>query len=178
MMKTIAVVYRSKSGFTEKYARWIADAADADLLKADGTKLENLLRYDTIVYGGGLYVGGINGVRLITGHMKELADKRLIVFGVGASPCRPNTVEEVRRGNFSGEAMEKIHFFLLRGGFDLNKCNLKDKMLMNLLKVKLEKAPETDEDAKGMLACYDHPADFTSRDAIGPILECIKNAQS
>ncbi|MDF1494935.1 flavodoxin domain-containing protein [Caproiciproducens sp. CPB-2] len=174
MMKTTAVIYRSKSGFTEKYARWIAEEADADLLEADGAKLENLLRYGTIVYGGGLYVGGINGVKLITGHMKELADKKLIVFGVGASPCRPNTVEEVRRTNFSKEAMEKIHFFLLRGGFDLNKCNLKDKMLMNLLKVKLEKAPETDEDAKGMLACYDHPADFTSRDAIRPILDCIK----
>lgn len=176
-MKTTAVVYQSKSGFTEKYARWIAEETGADLRKASETKLENLLRYDTVIYGGGLYAGGINGVKLITGHLGELAGKQLIVFGVGASPCRPNTVEEVRNANFTGEAREKIQFFLLRGGFDLSKCNLKDKMLMNLFKVKLQKAPETDEDAKGMLACYDHPADFTDKKSIQPILDYIKNAQ-
>ncbi|MBW7572247.1 flavodoxin domain-containing protein [Caproiciproducens faecalis] len=176
-MKTTVVVYRSKSGFTEKYARWIAEETGADLMKTSETKLEDLLQYGTVVYGGGLYAGGINGVKLITGHLGELAGKKLIVFGVGASPCRPNTAEEVRNANFTGEAREKIHFFLLRGGFDLSKCNLKDKMLMNLLKVKLEKAPETDKDAKGMLACYDHPADFTDKKAIEPILDCMKSAQ-
>lgn len=176
-MKSTVVVYQSKSGFTEKYARWIAEDAQADLLEAGAAKLEDLARYDTIVYGGGLYIGGINGVKLITGHMKELESKKLIVFGVGASPCRPNVVEEVRKANFTDEMKGRIHFFLLRGGFDLGKCGLKDKMLMNLLKIKLEKAPDTDKDAKGMLACYEHPADFTSRDAIKPILDCIKNVE-
>nr|WP_319488847.1 flavodoxin domain-containing protein [uncultured Caproiciproducens sp.] len=174
-MKSTIIVYKSKSGFTEKYARWLAEDAQADLVEAGMAKLEDLIQYDTIVYGGGLYIGGINGVKLITGHMKELANKKLIVFGVGASPCRPNVVEEIRNANLPEEIREKVHFFLLRGGFDMGKCGLKDKMLMNMLKIKLEKAPDTDEDAKGMLACYTHPADFTSRDAIKPILDCIKN---
>jgi hypothetical protein len=38
---------------------------------------------------------GINGIRLITGNYDKLKDKKLIVFGLGASPVRPAIVEEV-----------------------------------------------------------------------------------
>ncbi|XOQ47390.1 MAG: Flavodoxin [Eubacteriales bacterium] len=177
-MQKIAVVYKSKTGFTEKYARWLAEDTGADLLQANHVKVEDLLRYDTIVYGGGLYAGGINGVKLITGHMKELGNRKIIVFGVGASPCRPEVRDEVEKHNFPAEIRGKIRFFLLRGGFDYSKCNLIDKMLMNMFKVKLKKAPDTDKDAKGMLACYDHPADFTNREALKPILACIRNEKT
>ena len=177
-MEKTAVVYRSKTGFTEKYARWLAEEVGADLLKADHVKLEDLLRYDAIVYGGGLYAGGINGVKRITKHSKELGDRRLIVFGVGASPCRPEVCEGVEKRNIPAELRGKIRFFLLRGGFDFKKCSAKDKMLMNLLKIKLKKAPDTDEDAKGMLACYDHPADFTNREALKPLLACIRKEEN
>jgi hypothetical protein len=47
---------------------------------------------------------------------------------------------------------------------------------MNFLKLKLQskKEEELDEDAKGLLACYDNPADWTDRTAIAPLVECIK----
>ena len=57
-MNKVAVVYRSKSGYTEKYAKWIAKAVGADLLKGEKTKVDDLLNYETIVYGGGLYAVG------------------------------------------------------------------------------------------------------------------------
>lgn len=177
-MKKTVIVYQSKTGFTEKYARWLAEDTGADLLKANDVKAEDLLRYDTIVYGGGLYIGGINGVKLITEHIKDFGDRRIIIFGVGASPCRPEVREEIGKSNIPAEFKGKIHFFLLRGGFDFNKCNMKDKFLMNMLKIKLKKAPDTDKDAKGMLYCYDHPADFTSREALKPILECIRDEEN
>lgn len=47
-MSKIAVVYRSKSGYTEKYAKWIAKAAGGDLLKGKKTRVEDLMNYDTI----------------------------------------------------------------------------------------------------------------------------------
>jgi flavodoxin len=98
-MKKVAVVYRSKSGYTEKYAKWIAKAVGADLMKGEKTKVDDLLKYDTIVYGGGLYAVGINGLKLITDHFDQLKDKKLIVFGLGASPVRPAIVEDVRDRN-------------------------------------------------------------------------------
>jgi hypothetical protein len=75
-MKTL-VVYRSKSGFVQRYAEWIAGDLKADLLEGSGVTVDNLTGYDAIVYGGGLYESGINGVKIITGNLDQLEGKRI-----------------------------------------------------------------------------------------------------
>lgn len=62
-MGNIAVIYKSVYGSTKQYATWIAEALGADLLEAGQAKLETLRKYDTILYGGGLYAGGIAGIQ-------------------------------------------------------------------------------------------------------------------
>lgn len=173
VMKKVAVVYRSKSGYTEKYAKWIAKAAGADLLKGEKTTVDDLLKYDTIVYGGGLYAVGINGIRLITGNYDKLKDKKLIVFGLGASPVRPSIVEEVKNKNLTKEQQETVEFFLLRGGFDKHKLTPVDKVLMQLMRINLKMKKNPTPDERGMLNAYTHPVDFTSEKMIEPILAKI-----
>ena len=43
------VVYYSRYGATEKYARWIAEELGADLIPAGKCRLRDLEPYDTIV---------------------------------------------------------------------------------------------------------------------------------
>jgi len=172
-MSKVAVVYRSKSGYTEKYAKWIAKAVGADLLKGEKTKVEDLLNYDTIVYGGGLYAVGINGLKLITKNYDKLKDKKLIVFGVGASPVRPAVVEEVKNKNLTEEQQQTIEFFLLRGGFDKRRLTPVDGVLMQIMKINLKMKKNPTADERGMLNAYIHPVDFTSEKHIEPILAKI-----
>jgi flavodoxin len=176
-MGKTAVVYRSKSGFTKKYAEWIAGAAGADLIDGRTARLKDLLAYDTIVYGGALYAAGIHGLALITRNYEVLKHKKLIVFTLGATPVRPETVEELRSKNFTAEQQRHIRFFMLRGGFDKNKLTPVDKVLMALLKAKLKsrKAPTADE--RGMLAAYDHPLDFTDEKHVAPIVAAVLEKQ-
>ncbi|WP_419823218.1 flavodoxin domain-containing protein [Anoxybacterium hadale] len=172
-MKKTAIVYRSKSGFTEKYAKWIAKAVDGELLEAKKVRAEDLLPYDTIVYGGGLYAVGINGISLITDNLKLLKDKKIIVFGVGASPCRPEIVEHVRNKNIAADQRNVIEFHLLRGGFDKNKLTFVDQILMQFLKRSLKKKKELTPDERGMLNAYELPVDFTAEKQILPIVESV-----
>ena len=79
------VVYKSKYGSTEKYAHWIAEDVKADIFKADNVKLDILLDYDTIVYCGGLYAGGILGFSLIKKNYAQLKNKKIIIVAVGAT---------------------------------------------------------------------------------------------
>ena len=60
-MKTI-VVYRSKYGSTKAYAEWISEALGCEMIEFKEAKIEQLMKYDTIIYGGGLYAEMINGV--------------------------------------------------------------------------------------------------------------------
>jgi menaquinone-dependent protoporphyrinogen IX oxidase len=94
MLRTV-VIYRSTSGFTKRYAEWIAEELKADLFEArkiDGSKLAN---YNLIVFGGSLHAVGISGIKIIKENRTQLADKKVIVFAVGASPPKENIPEEI-----------------------------------------------------------------------------------
>jgi menaquinone-dependent protoporphyrinogen IX oxidase len=172
----IAVIYKSKTGFTQKYAQWIAEELSADIFEA--SKINNVIldKYDTIIYGGGLYVGGINGVKLVTKNMDQLKSKRVIVFATGASPCREDVISDVKNKNFTEEGRKVIHFFYLRGGFDFSKLKTFDKFLMMMLKAKLKnkKEEEMTPDERGMLAAYEQSMDFTDIKKIDEIVACAR----
>lgn len=172
MNKTI-VAYRSKTGYTQKYARRLAEELGCDCI--ENPSLSTLLAYDTILYGGGLYIGKINGIGLVTKNFHQLKDKRLIVFAVGISPGRKDELETLWKNNLPEKEMtERIQTFYLRGGFDYHKLSLKNKFLMyGLKKMHLEKIKNPTEDDKGMLAMYDIPQDFTDLQMLGPILQLL-----
>jgi menaquinone-dependent protoporphyrinogen IX oxidase len=172
MPKTI-VIYRSTSGFTKKYAEWIAQECQADLFDAKKIDADKLVEYDVVIFGGSLHVVGISGLNLIKNNMPRLSGKKVIVFAVGASPPRENVLAEVREHNF-GKEMGGAELFYLRGGFDYSKLDWGNKVLMTLLKVRLKFKKNKTPDELGMLAAYAKPMDFTKKDNIKGIVESVK----
>lgn len=174
----IVVVYRSKSGYTKKYASWLAEELDCDLIPGNKTNADALTKYDTIIYGGGIYALGINGIKLITDNLVKFKSKKLIVFGVGESPVRLKNSEHLRKKNIPVEGYDRITFFYLRGGFDFSRLTLLHKIMMSLLKIKLKHIKNPDDDVKGMLDSYIHPIDFTDRKNLEPIVEEVRKQKS
>jgi len=166
-MKTV-VIYKSKSGFVKKYAEWITQEISADIFDAAKVSSSIFDSYDTVIYGGGLYVSGINGVKLITNNLPKLAGKKVIVFASGATPPREEDIKKVWDMNFTVEQQKQIRLFYMRGGFDYNRLTLVDKVLMNMLKwkIRLKRSSERVADERGMLAAYDKPMDFTRKQNI------------
>lgn len=173
-MKTM-VIYKSKTGFTKKYAQWIAEELLADIFDASKVTINMMTKYDTIIYGGSLYAVGIIGVKLITQNIDKLKDKKVVVFATGASPSREDGINEVIYNNFTPEQQKYIKFFYLRGGFNYSKLNPFDKVLMTLLKWKMKNKKEEDltTDEIGMLAAYDKPVDFTMKKNIDSIITYV-----
>ena len=73
MNKTV-VIYRSVYGYTKTYAEMIAEELACDLREYSEITSDNLLMYDTIIYGGGLYAVGINGINLIKKNYDKLKE--------------------------------------------------------------------------------------------------------
>lgn len=172
-MKTI-VIYKSKTGFTKKYAEWIANELSADIFDISKVTVNMLTTYDTVIYGGSLHAVGIVGVKFITQNIDKLKNKKVVVFATGASPSREEAINEVRNKNFTIEQQKYIKFFYLRGGFDYSRLKPVDKVLMTLLKWKLKKKKELTSDEKGMLASYNKPVDFTRKKNIDEIITYVK----
>lgn len=172
-MAQALVIYRSISGFTKKYAEWIAEELNADFCDAKNFEINKFSDYNVIVFGGSLHAVGINGVGIIKENLPKLEGKKVIVFGVGASPPRENVLDEIKNKNFTLEQQKGIKFYYLRGGFDYNKLNRTNKFLMSLMKIKiqLKKKENRNSDEIGMLAAYQKPMDCTRKENIKPLIE-------
>ncbi|MGB5823524.1 MAG: flavodoxin domain-containing protein [Proteocatella sp.] len=176
----IAVIYKSNYGATKQYAHWIAEALNADIYEKEQAKNRNLLEYDVIIYGGGLYAGGINGIDIITKNYDKFKEKKLFIFTVGlADP----DIETNRSGIkaaidkvFKSEMQRNIKFFHLRGFMDYSQLSIVHKSMMAMLKAMINKKRKdelTDEDRQ-ILETYGKKVDFIDKKAIADIISSIK----
>lgn len=159
-MKTI-VVYKSKYGYTKKYAQWLAESLGCDI--KENASLADIMVYDTIIYGGGIYAGRINGAKLITKNLEKLSGKKLALFAVGSNVGRPDEIEAFWEKSLDKTVREQVPHFYLRGGFDYGRLGSVDRFMMDMMKKMLLKKDVLTEDKKGLLAVYETPADFTDR---------------
>ena len=171
-MKTV-VVYKSKTGFTKKYAEYISETLECPLYDYKSSKNVDLDDYDVVIYGGSLYASGILGLKKFKERIK---DQELIVFAVGATPPKEGLDEELIKSNFSEEERKNVKFFYMRGGFNFNSLNLVDKGLMKMMKRSIEKKTQEERtpDEKGMLNAFDNPVDFTRSKNIEPLVDYIR----
>jgi menaquinone-dependent protoporphyrinogen IX oxidase len=172
-MKSL-VVYKSISGFTQKYARWIAEELASDCIPIEEIGKARLEDCDLVIFGGSLHAVGINGYKRFKSYIPRIGAGKIVVFAVGASPAKAGVEEEIRSENLKGEEERRIPLFYLRGGFDYSKLDFANKFLMQLLKLKMKLSKEKTADERGMLAAYDKPLDATRREKLEPLLAYIK----
>ena len=167
-MPSIIVIYHSKYGATKQYAQWLASELQADLKEYKKIKKHDLDAYDTIIYGGGIYMGHVNGVSLITKHLSSLQNKKLIVFGVGLLTPNEALTQTLQA------TVPDTTFFYLRGSLNYMRLNLKDKILMQGLKRMLKQIPNPTEEQLEILEAYDEPVNFVKKSNLGELLHFIK----
>lgn len=172
-MKTI-VIYNSQTGFTKRYAQWIAEAAGADCLELSAAKRTNIDEYKTVIFGSWACAGGVSRLGWFKSNVAKWADKKLIAFFVGASPIESPDIEKALERNFKGAGFEKVNAFYCPGGLDYEKMpglsKFMMKMLVKTLKAKKNKTEEDIEMIKMISSSYD----ISDRKYIEPILRCLK----
>ncbi len=172
-MKTI-VIYNSQTGFTKRYAEWIAEEANADCFSLVEAKKRNVDEYDVIIYGGWACAGSISKISWFKSNMNRWSEKKLIVFCVGGSPIENPEIDEAIKNNFRTPELEKVNKFYCPGGFDYDKMSTSSKLMMKMfikmLKSKKDKTPE-DED---MIRIISSSYDITDKKYIEPIIACLK----
>ena len=172
-MKTI-VIYNSQTGFTKRYAQWIAKAARADCFELSEAKKKSMAAYEAIIFGGWACAGSISKVSWFKGNIDKWADKKLIAFCVGGSPIDNPEIEPALKQNFNGSELKKVNVFYCPGGFNYEKMSIPSKLMMKMfiktLKAKKNKTEADEEMIKMISSSYD----ISGKKYIEPILECLK----
>ena len=171
------VVYKSKYGSTKTYAEWIADEIGCEAVDAKNIKVDDLVKYDTIVYGGGLYAEVINGLILITKNFDKLSDKKIAVYTTGITPldCREYYDKMVIEKNFKDKSMlDSIKVFNFLGKMKLDELSLVHRTALKTLKKIMSSKENPTEMEKLLVDLCDADADFTDKNAIKELVEYLK----
>lgn len=175
-MKTI-VVYKSKYGSTKAYAEWIAEELGCEAKEYKSVKPTDLVQYDAIVYGGGLYAEMIAGINLITKNFDLISDKKLAVFCTGITPidCREYYDNMVVPKNFKPHMIDKIKFFNYPGKMVLSELSPVHRTALKALKKLMAGKENPSEMEKLLIELCDVDGDFSDRSAIKELVGYIKN---
>ncbi|MDE7312936.1 MAG: flavodoxin domain-containing protein [Eubacterium sp.] len=173
-MKTV-VIYNSQTGFTKRYARWIAQEAGADCLALSDAKKKNLAAYEAIIFGGWACAGGISKIRWFKSRMDQWTGKKLIVFCVGASPIDSPEVEPALKQNFTGAERKKVNLFYCPGGLRYEKMPAASRLMMKMFVKTLKAKKEKTKEERQMIKMISSSYDISDKKYIDPILQCLKN---
>lgn len=110
------IIYTSHTGFTKRYAEWIAEELKGDIIPLNEAVGVELGSYDGIVYGGWLHAGSIRGLGFIKKEMGSLKEQKIAVFFTGAMGGREDEVEVAINKNFTPELASKIRIYYFQGG--------------------------------------------------------------
>lgn len=178
MMSNSIVLYKSTYGFTKKYAEWIADELKCDCSEIGSFDFRK--DYKTIIFGGGLYAGKINGIKYLVKNYDKIKDKTVVVFTVGlADVGDKENVENIvssAKKQIPKEMFSNIKLFHFRGGMDYRRMSFIHKCMMWFMKTMLSKKPENErsDSDRAVIGSYGGKFDFSDRNTINELVRyCI-----
>lgn len=172
------IIYGSQYGTAKKYALELSEKTD--IQAASFRNIKDVNQYDTVIYIGALYAGGVLGMKKTLGKIKDSSNKTIIIATVGlADPTDEMNTHAIKEGmkkQLRPDIINQANIHFLRGGIDYSKLNIKHKTMMALLykKAKRMKDDEKTAEVKAMLETYGKKVDFTDFNTLNPIIDEIR----
>lgn len=152
-MNRILIIYHSKTGFSKRYAQWLAEELNGRTLPFRDRKSADLTEYDTIILTGGLYAGQMSGLKWLKKQLPALAGKRLAAVAVGCAPIGIPGQAESMAQLFGGTP--EIQGFYCQGGLDYEHMGAVDRAMMAALRAALKARPDQADMLEGISRSFD-----------------------
>lgn len=177
-MSTV-VAYASQTGFTKRYAEWIAEELGCSAVPIDEDKRFDAGAFDTVVFGGWFHAASLVGGSWLKRQIAEHPASSFVAFAVGATPPKwADMVDEGMERAFPSPAFDGVPRFYLRGGFAYERLSMPNKLAMKMFFKMQAKAAESDPRAAEMLEGMRGGFDGTDQAAIAPVVACARELES
>lgn len=167
-MKSI-VIYKSSTGFTKTYAKWIAEALSCEALPLENAKSVDLNKYDAVIFGGWIFAGTIQGLKGIKEKLTSYNGKKA-VFATGATPPESPEASAALSTCFTEEERKTIGTFYMQGGLDYTQMGAVHKAMMKMMSSMMKKQKGIDSvEYKTVSQSFNG----TSKESIAPLVHYI-----
>lgn len=175
------ILYGSQYGSARRYAEHLAQQTGIAALRyQDAPPLADL---PLIVYLGGLYAGGVLGLRQTLRGFSPGPGQRLLLATVGlADPAMEENRDHIRRAlqrQLPAGIWAQTRLFHLRGAMDYARLTRLHRTMMALLHRSLQKRPAQtwSEEDRALMETYGKRVDFVDLDALRPLAAEIERGR-
>ena len=171
------ILYGSHYGTTKQYAEELSRRTNIEV--SSFKTIKDINHYDTIIYLGGLYAGGVLGMAKTLKNLNDVSHKKIILVTVGlADPTdevNKNNIRNNIKRQLKKEVFEKAKIFHLRGGIDYSKLNFGHKTMLRLLYNSIKNLSEEKQTAedKAMIETYNKKVNFIDFSSLDDIIREI-----
>lgn len=178
-----AIVYCSQTGFTKKYAQWLAEDLECEAMSFTDRNSIALDEIDLLVFCSWFHAASIKGSKWLKKVMAGNPDLEVVVLATGATPMPDDMwlaseIEDAFRKTFPESEYPDLPHFYCHGGFDYDRLGTSDKMAMRMFFKINAKAAKTDPKAAEMLRVMKGSFDGTRREYLDPVLDHIRSIGS
>lgn len=172
MNQPILLIYHSKTGLTQQYAKWLSEELPCELVPFHKRETVHLEGYSAIIFAGGFHAGKISGISWLKAKLPSLSGKTICVLATGATPPDAPGVQEALDQNFAPKEREQLRPFYVQSGLCYEKMNKADKLMMAFFRAMVKKTEGPDSEMYQMIC---HSYDLSSKEALQPLVKWMKN---
>lgn len=174
MNHQILVTYKSVTGFTEQYAKWIAEELDCTVMELKDVSAKTMSEYDTVIFGGRFHAGFVDGLKKAKKIFTESTAAELIVFATGATPhTATEMIEEAWKNNLTSDELQKLPHFYMQGGLRYDKMPFGDKLMMKVFAAMVRRKKDKNKYEKAMEKALGNSYDLSSREYVTPLVSYV-----
>ena len=171
------ILFGTIYGSSKLYAEELSKRTGIETRSYD--EVSSIDDYDTIVYIGSLYAGGVQGMKKTFSKLTDVSNRKIIIATVGlADPTDTENINNIRnsiKNQLSDEVYNHATIFHLRGAIDYAKLGFKHKTMMGLLYNKAKNLPEAKKtvEVRAMIETYNKQVSFIDYESLTPIVELV-----
>lgn len=174
MNKQILVVYKSVTGFTKQYAKWIAEELDCAVMELKEVTAKTMSEYNTVIFGGRFHAGSVDGLKKAKQLFRESTATKFVVFATGATPnTAAEMIEEAWRNNFASDELKRIPHFYMQSGLRYDKMPFGDKLMMKVFAAMVKRKKDKSDYEMAMAQALGKSYDLSSKEYIKPLVSYV-----
>ncbi|MCL2812398.1 MAG: flavodoxin domain-containing protein [Clostridia bacterium] len=163
----------SKSGFTKRYADWIAQELGCDVKPYKEFEKTDIKTGDMVIFGSRVFAGKVQYLDKV-----KVRAQNLIVFATGATPAAAtDVIDGIWSGNLSETERQSIPHFYMQSGLDYGKMGFLDRTLMKMVAKFMSKKKEKSKDESAFAQAITASYDISSKEYVMPLVQCVNEKQ-
>ena len=176
MSKRLLILYKSKTGFTKKYAEMIAVETGGTAMDVKAAEPGILSSFDQIVFGSRMHAGRIDGLGDIRKLLRENEASLLALFVTGAMPnTETHTIADMWKNNLTEEELSSLPHFYMQSGLYYEKMGIFDRIMMEMFVFIMKHKKAKSHNEMHLAKIIAHSYDISSKDYIWPLVKYLNS---